>query len=336
MQTREALRELAEITESQWGLVTSAQARARGVSHMNLTRMVESGDLVRLTHGVYRDAGAPSAEHEELRAEWLATEPAKLAYERLIEEPATVVVSGESAAHLHNIGDLRAARSEFTTSSRRQTQRRDVHFRTRKLARDDITMRHGLPVTTVERTVADLVEARTDLTVVGNALHDATRGSKLDTAHLAELLGPLAERNGMPKGDGASLLERILRAGGIDRESVANNIASSPDMGALVAAKFLQSAALPDMAPFLAAVARQWQPPIPADLLTHNLASIAEAMSKFPTPALPDVAKLANAMISSGVLERLASISSLMEASGWAHVASTTSPPVSEETEHDR
>ncbi|MBK7822870.1 MAG: type IV toxin-antitoxin system AbiEi family antitoxin domain-containing protein [Tessaracoccus sp.] len=64
------------MTESQWGLVTSAQA-PRGVTHMNLTRLTESGDLVRVTHGVYRDAGAPSTEHEELRAAWLAAGPAQ-------------------------------------------------------------------------------------------------------------------------------------------------------------------------------------------------------------------------------------------------------------------
>lgn len=59
MKSREALKVLAEVSESQWGMVTSAQANGRGVSHMNLTRLTESGDLVRLSHGVYKDAGAP-------------------------------------------------------------------------------------------------------------------------------------------------------------------------------------------------------------------------------------------------------------------------------------
>lgn len=107
-------------------MVTSAQATARGVNHMNLTRLTESGDLVRLSHGVYKDAGAPGGEFDELRAAWLASEPTRLAWDRLREKPGNVVVTGESAATLHGIGNLRAMRSEFITSSRRQTQRPDV------------------------------------------------------------------------------------------------------------------------------------------------------------------------------------------------------------------
>lgn len=81
MKIVKVLRVLAGVTESQWGLVTSAQAAARGVSYMNLTRLVESGDVVRVAQGVYRDAGAPGGQHEELRAAWLATDPERLAYE---------------------------------------------------------------------------------------------------------------------------------------------------------------------------------------------------------------------------------------------------------------
>ena len=36
MKSRVALQQLAEVTESQWGMVTSAQARARGIAHMTL------------------------------------------------------------------------------------------------------------------------------------------------------------------------------------------------------------------------------------------------------------------------------------------------------------
>ncbi|KRC60942.1 hypothetical protein ASE14_08270 [Agromyces sp. Root81] len=232
---------LAEVTESQWGMVTSAQASARGVSHMNLTRLAESGDLVRLSHGVYKDAGAPGGRHEELRASWLATDPAKLAYERLGDRPGSAVVSGESAARLHGIGDLRAMKSEFTTPTRKQTQRADVRYRTRVLPDQDVTVREGLPVTTRERTIADLVEDRHDFSIVGNALRDAARQSLLDVDRLTELLSPLAERNGHRKGDGDALLEELMRVAGLDQENVAKQIASIPSLGGLVAAQYLDS-----------------------------------------------------------------------------------------------
>ncbi|MDR5698496.1 type IV toxin-antitoxin system AbiEi family antitoxin domain-containing protein [Agromyces aerolatus] len=247
MESRVALRVLAEVTESQWGLVTSAQALARGVSHMNLARLVDSGDLIRLAHGVYRDAGAPGPEHEELHAAWLATEPKRLAYERLADRPPSAVVSGESAASLHAIGNLRATRSELTTATRRQTRRTDVHYRTRKLPAEDVTVRGGLPVTTRERTIADLVETREDLTNVGNALRDAVNQSELDTSRLAELLAPLAERNGHRRGDGAALLAELFRIAGIDRDGVIKRIAAVPELSARITVENLERLAKVDV-----------------------------------------------------------------------------------------
>ena len=219
MKSRVALQQLAEVTESQWGMVTTAQARAQGIDHMTLKRLNDDGHLVRLIHGVYRSAGAPSTEHEELRAAWLATEPRRLALERLRDDRPGIVVSGESAARLHGIGDLRATRSEFTSPTRRQSQRLDVRYRTRNLPREDVTVREGLPTTTRERTIADLIEDRQDLSTVADALRDATRQSSLDTARLTELLAPLARRNGCAAGDGAALLEKLARSAGIDEDS---------------------------------------------------------------------------------------------------------------------
>jgi len=54
-------------------------------------------------------------------------------------------------------------KSEFTTPTRKQTERADVRYRTRALPEQDITVREGLPATIWERTIADLVEDRHDL-----------------------------------------------------------------------------------------------------------------------------------------------------------------------------
>lgn len=252
MKYRFALRELAEVTESQWGMVTSAQAVSRGLSHMDLARLADGGDLIRLAHGVYKDAGAPSDEHEALRAAWLSIEPKRLAWERTRERPSFATVSGETATVLYGVGDLRAMRSEFTTLRRRQTQREDVRYRTRVLTRDEVTIREGLPVTTLERTIADLVEARTQLDHVGTVIRDASRKSNLDTKQLENYLAPLAERNGHRKGDGAALLQQLLEVARLDSESIAFQIASHEELGVMIASKFMAS--LPGVE--VAAVAR--------------------------------------------------------------------------------
>lgn len=240
MKSRNALRELATLSASQWGMITTAQAGARGVSRLDLARLAGSGDLVRLAHGVYRDAGAPADEYEDLRAAWLSTDPARSAEARLRDEPASVVVTGASAAWLHRAGELLADRHEFTTPVRRQSQRAEIRYRQRQLGPVDVTIVSGLPVTTLERTVADLVGSRTDLSLVADVLSDAARMSRLDLDRLAALLAPLSARNGLRRGDGEALLGRLVEIAGLDLASLAREIASSPQLGALVTAEYLE------------------------------------------------------------------------------------------------
>ena len=82
--------------------------------------------------------------------------------------------------------------------ARRQTQRPEIRFRVRQLPSNSVNVRAGLPVTTVEQTIADLVEARTDLSMVADLLADAAH---LDRSRLTELLEPLAARNGFRSGE---------------------------------------------------------------------------------------------------------------------------------------
>lgn len=334
MKSREALRVLAEVSESQWGMVTSAQARARGVSHMNLTRLTESGDLIRLSHGVYRDAGAPSGQYEELRAAWLATEPASLAYERLSQRPESGVVSGESAARLHNMGDLRAMQSEFTTPTRKQTQRADVRYRTRVLPKQDITVREGLPTTTRERTIADLVEERNDLSIVGNALRDASRQSRLDVDRLTELLSPLAERNGHRKGDGDALLAELMRIAGINQESIAKQIASIPSLGGLIAVQYLENLPKIDVTPILDSFAEQMAVALPRYRYDKQLRAIAtamsEALSRIVMPTLPDTNALTAAIAASALESSHTQLAEQLSRVDWASLALATQPTKNE------
>jgi predicted transcriptional regulator of viral defense system len=198
MDALSVLRELSRVTAMQWGLVTTAQAGRRGVSRLYLSRLADSGHLERLGHGIYRAAGVPADRFEAMKAAWLSVDPKLTAEERLRRPVADAVVSGAAAAYLHGLGDLVPEPYEFTVPARRQTQRSEIRFRVRQLPEDSITLREGLPVTTVEQTIADLIEARTDQSLVAGVLADA---GDLDRTRLAELLGPLAARNGFPSGE---------------------------------------------------------------------------------------------------------------------------------------
>ncbi len=281
MEMRKGLIVLGELSSAQWGLFTSAQAAERGVSRLDLSRQAEAGLLERVRHGVYRDAGAPADEYEALRAAWLALEPKLEAGARLRKSELDSVVSGTSAARLHGIGDLREDRLEFTTSKRRQTQRAGIHFTIRDLDREHVTIRHGLPTTTVERTLADLVAARTDLTHVAAALGDAMRQGSIDLGELSRQLAPLAARNSLPKNDGNAFVSRLLRLAGLDPDTTVKRIAGIETLAAPIAAEYLAdiSAAAQRLQDQLA----QLQPSVPG---IEEIREQAEALTRAVQPQL--------------------------------------------------
>lgn len=233
MKFTEALHVLAELTSYQWGMVTSAQASMRGVTRLDLSRLAGSGHLIRLAHGVYMVAGAPGDEFDDLRAAWLSTEPKRLGEVRIRDRANGVVIAGESATRLHHIGDFRALQHDFVSPTRRQSQRREIRYRQRTLDPRDVTLVEGLPVMTIERTIADLVEDLKDLSLVADALRDASAKRILDLDRLRQLLVPLAERNGFRKGDGRALLDRLMEIAGIDVASLARQLTALPTYNTL-------------------------------------------------------------------------------------------------------
>lgn len=252
MQAIEALTVLTELSRGQWGMLTAAQAAARGVPRPVLARLARQGRLERLVHGVYRDAGTPGSERDALRAAWLAIQPAATAEDRLGEPTAGPVVCGATAAWLYGLGTLQPEPYEFSSPARLQTRRADVVFHRRRLDADATTVADGLPTTTVAQTVADLLAWHTDESLVASVVADAVSAGLLDPSETAARLAPLAARNGLPSGDGTALLDRLLRVGGLDPASVAERIARGP-LGALVAAVYVARTLSPDSADWSAA-----------------------------------------------------------------------------------
>jgi hypothetical protein len=237
MKSTQALRILAELTPYQGGMVTSAQAALRGITRLDLSRLAEGGHLVRLAHGVYLDAGAPGDGFDDLRAAWLSTEPKVLGEVRIKDLANGVVIAGESATRLHRIGDFRAVQHDFVSPIRRQSQRPEIRYRRRDLDPRDVTLVEGLPVMTIERTIADLVEDLKDLSLAADTLRDASGKRILDYDRLWDLLAPLAERNGFGKRDGHALLTHLMEISGVDIDSIARRVAADPALGPRVFAE---------------------------------------------------------------------------------------------------
>lgn len=187
MRISQVVATLQDPAASQWGLVTTAQARIEGASAMDLRRAQDAGLINRIRRGVWSLPGAPGDQFQELRAAWLSTDPEHLAYQRY-DDPCPVVVTGATAAWLHGIGDLPAEPYEFSSPERRQSRQEDLRFHRRSVAAEDLDLIHGLPVGGLERTIADLVIDGHDLTLVADAAAAAAGIAEFNLLRLDELL----------------------------------------------------------------------------------------------------------------------------------------------------
>ena len=210
MRATSALKEIAEITASQWGFVTTAQAEKRQVSKLEMSRLAKSGLIERVTHGVYRDAGAPSSEFDEVRAHWLAARPFDLAEDRIAAPEHDFVASGATAAWLQGLGDIAPNRIEFVAETRKQTAYKFVQFRMAKMSRDDITLAQGLPVQTPAAAVLELIRQRTDLTLVAQIMSDA-QGRITDMANFSERINAISKDYAFPRDGGQGLVDLLNR-----------------------------------------------------------------------------------------------------------------------------
>jgi hypothetical protein len=224
MATASVAQRIADIASCQWGMITTAQARVHGVARANLAHRVRSGELERTgLYGVYRLATASSSPLDDLRATWLYTNPEALAPERLATPRQDAVVASAAAAMVHGIGDVYPAPYRMIVPGRRQSASSAIAYSWRALDSQDIQVVGGLPVTTRERTLVDLLVDEGDVSIAADSLRHALRGGdNLDETRLAELLTPFAERLGRAPGDGAGALAYLVATADMDPVSVAS------------------------------------------------------------------------------------------------------------------
>lgn len=143
---RLAYQRIHELATEQFGVFTTAQAKAAGVDHRALAMMCRRGTLERQAHGVYQDLLVPTNRftHYMLAALWP------------VEVPA--VLSHETALDLFEISDVNPGKIHITVPK---------HFRIRRkvpeqyvvhhadLTPTEITSIEGLPVTTAARAIRD-------------------------------------------------------------------------------------------------------------------------------------------------------------------------------------
>jgi very-short-patch-repair endonuclease len=188
-QTRTVEETLGRIARRQHGVVTRTQLLVAGVSSEEIRRRIQKGALLGVHRGVYRVGHkAPSIEARYLAAVLACGEGA--------------VLSGEAAGYLWGLVKGTAPPPEVTAP----THRRITGVRTRRARRGETqaTTRHGIPITTVPRTLADLSSLLSSADLA-RACHEAGVLHQTTPRQVEEILSK------RPNTPGARQLRKVMR-----------------------------------------------------------------------------------------------------------------------------
>ena len=175
---------LYEIAAAQEGHFTTAQAAQAGYYPQLLNKYLRSERIVRIRRGVYRLVHFPAGEHEDLVVVWLWTEH-------------TGVFSHETALALHGLSDALPARAHMTLPVSWKSRRLRVPKGTVLYFADvgdaERTWFGAVPVTTVDRTLVDCVDACVAPEFVRDAFEDAGERGIIDRNSLPSVVSYLGQ-----------------------------------------------------------------------------------------------------------------------------------------------
>ena len=183
--------QLYDIAEAQAGYFTATQARTAGYSRQLLRSHVQVGRFLHIQHGIYRLARFPHSPREDLYVAWLRCGP-------------RAVISHDSALELHDLTDAMPTAIHITIPRGASLRHPGIRLHTTMLGSDEITHWQGLPVTTVERTIADIAAQGAQEWVVQQAIQEALNRGRM----LPESLLALAQRRPRPV---RNLLTKLLQ-----------------------------------------------------------------------------------------------------------------------------
>lgn len=157
---KQGLRPVYDLAASQGGYFTTAQAKAIGVSRRALAYRVETEDLTRIEYGIYRLTQHPSQPFEDVIVAglWAGEDSA---------------ASHDTALAIYGLTDAMPAKIHITVPRPFRGRRRGVLVHHAPLEEEERTVRDGVPITTVARTLADVArtsEARIVATAAEQAL----------------------------------------------------------------------------------------------------------------------------------------------------------------------
>lgn len=174
--------ELVTLAEEHDGLFTSEQARQSGVTDSVLARLAQRGRLERIARGVYRIPYIPTNRFSQYREAVL--------WAKSHRGPDTVALSHETALAIYGISDANPAAIDLTVPKEARLRRespRNVILHRDELRDGEVGVVEGLPVTSLSRTITDLLRAGGRLDIIRQAIADARREGLASAAEAQRL-----------------------------------------------------------------------------------------------------------------------------------------------------
>jgi predicted transcriptional regulator of viral defense system len=167
---RSRFAELVSLAEENDGLVTAGHAREAGFTDSVLARLVQRGRIERTSRGVYRVPYLTPGRFAQYREAVL--------WAMANRGPEQVAISHTTALSAYEISDANPHSIHITVPRaarlRRQKPKGIVVHR-QNLMNGDITVHEGMPITTIAKTVADLLKSGERIDLIRQAISDARR-----------------------------------------------------------------------------------------------------------------------------------------------------------------
>jgi len=174
--------ELLELAEQNDGLVTANEARAIGIVDSVLARLTQRGKLERVARGVYRIPYYPTDRLSQYREAVL--------WARASHGPENIALSHETALAIYGISDVNPSRVHVMVPKGARLRRKKPKWITvhrGQLLSTEVTTHEGLPVTTVSKSVLDVLKETGRSGLARQAIKDARKEGYINAAEAKKL-----------------------------------------------------------------------------------------------------------------------------------------------------
>jgi len=185
---------LYKIAEDQGGYFTLSQANSIGIRRNQIYREVKRSKIERVYPGVYRLSLFPASQFEEV-------------YAAVISIGEEAVVGYETALYIYGLSDIIPADIHIILPRSSSHRRKHIKMHTNKLDKWDITTYEGFQITTVARSIVDVLSSHGDSDQVHLAISQAIAQGITTTD---KLLAQASRRSKKTLGEMEALLKRKI------------------------------------------------------------------------------------------------------------------------------